>query len=105
MFTQLSQRIEALTLQIEILVDQKEIEQCLALLVERHTLLIELKATFDATKNNPELSKAFTSLLKWVQQEDAIYSAKVLDYRKQSKQESIDQVKTKKALRHYKNVT
>ncbi len=105
MFTLLSQRIRALTQQAEQLVDNKEIEQCLALLVERQRLLEELKQHLLSTEHDPELSTDFTSLLLWLQQQDAINSAKVVQFREQSKQKSVAQVKIKKALNHYKNVT
>lgn len=105
MFTQLSQRIRKLTLQAETSVERKEIELCLALLVERQNLLEQFKAQFLAKKHDPELSKAFTSLLQWIQQQDVINNAKVVKYREASKQKSVTQAKTKKALHHYKNVT
>ena len=105
MFTQLSQRIRALTLQAESCVDRKEIETCLAFLVERQTLLEECKGQFLSKDHDPELSQDFTALLLWIQQQDAIYSAKVVKFREASIQESVTQAKTKKALHHYKNVT
>jgi len=105
MFTQLCQRIRLLTLQAEELVNNKEIEQCLALLVERQSLLEQLKAQYLSVGHDPELSTTFTSLLRWIQQQDALNNAKVVQLRQESKQESVAQVKIKKALHHYKNVT
>lgn len=105
MFTQLCQRIRALTLQAEEFIDNRDIEQCLKLLVERQNLLDQLKEKFLSARHDPDISMAFTSLLEWVQQQDVINNAKVVQLRKKSKQESITQVKIKKALHHYKNVT
>lgn len=105
MFEQLSQRIRALTIQADTFVENKEIEQCLSLLIERQSLLEQLKSEFISSKSDQRISSAFTSLLLWIQQQDQISSAKVVEYRKQSKQASVTQVKIKKALHHYKNVT
>ncbi len=105
MFIQLCQRIRALTLQAEALVDNNQIEQCLALLVERQSLLEQLKEQFLSADHDPELSTTFTALLHWIQEQDAVSNARVVKFREQSKQESVAQVKVKKALHHYKNVT
>lgn len=105
MFIQLCQRIRASTLQAEALVDNKKIEQCLALLVERQSLLEQLKEQFLSADHDPELSATFTALLHWIQDQDTVNNAKVVQFREQSKQESVAQVKVKKALHHYKNVT
>lgn len=105
MLTQLCQRIRALTLQAEELVGNKQIEQCLALLVERQNLLIQLKHQFLSSESDPNLSATFTALLRWVQQQDAINIAKVMALRDQSLQDSVTQIKIKKALHHYKNIT
>ena len=105
MFNQLCQRIRDLTLQAAEFVGNKEIEQSLALLVERQRLLEQLKVQFLSTGDDPDISTNFTSLLLWIQQQDAISSAQVVQFREQSKQETVTQVKIKKALHHYKNVT
>lgn len=105
MFIQLSERIRQLTLQASELIDNNEIEQGLALLIERQTLLEQLKVKFLSTVNDPEISKVFTALLHWVQQQDEVSNAKVIQLREQSKQKTVTQVKIKKALHQYKNIT
>ncbi|MBU2869974.1 hypothetical protein [Colwellia sp. E2M01] len=103
MFNQLAENIKALTLQANRFVDDHNIEQCLTTLKDRQHLLEQYKIQLLTNKPTPECSQAFTSLLLWVQQEDAISSAKVVRYKEQSKQASVNQVKIKKALNHYKN--
>lgn len=105
MFTLLCQRIRELTLQAAELVDNNQIQQCLAILVERQSLLEQLKHQFLSSGVNPDVSNSFTSLLHWLQQQDAINEAKVIKLRDQSKQTGIAQAKIKKALHQYKNLT
>ena len=52
MFEQLSQRIRALTIQADTFVENKEIEQCLSLLIERQSLLEQLKSEFIIQKRS-----------------------------------------------------
>ena len=104
-FKELSQQIRDLTLQIKSLVDRQEIKHCLDVLIERQNLLEQLQEIFISTEKTPEYSTEFTSLLRWIQQEDAVNSAKTLQLREQSKEASVNQAKTKKALNYYKGVT
>lgn len=105
MFNQLCQDIRDLTLQAAELQSNKEIEDGLALLVKRQTLLEQLQALFISAEDNSKLYTPYTSLLLWVQKQDAINSAKIIEFREQSKHKSVHQAQIKKALNHYKNLT
>ena len=105
MFIDFCQRIRTLTIQSDEFIDNNEIELCLALLVERQYLLEQLKNLVSGDRINNEQLSAFTSLLVWIQQQDIISNLKVVQLKEQSKQASTTQVKIKKALNYYKNVT
>jgi len=105
MFIDFYQRIRTLTIQSDEFIDNNEIELCLALLVERQYLLEQLKNLVSGDPTNNEQLSAFTSLLVWIQQQDIISNLKVVQLKEQSKQASTTQVKIKKALHHYKNIT
>ena len=104
MFTERCERIRELTIQAAELVEHKDIQQCLALLVERQTLLEQLQHQVLSLNGNSDIFNTYTALLLWVQQQDTINKAKVLDLRAQSKVKSSEQVKINKALYHYKNL-
>jgi hypothetical protein len=103
MLAQLCQNIRDLTAQAAALVEDNQIELCLSILIQRQNLLDELAQyqQFSPDKN-PENTSIFIELIKWVQQEDAINSKKVVCLRAQNKQKSVTQVKINKALHHYK---
>jgi len=104
-FKELSQQIRDLTLQIKRLVHKQEIKQCLQVLIERQSLLEQLKKSSVSATKPSENSTEFTSLLRWIQQQDVTSSTKILQLREQSKEASVNQAKTKKALNYYKGVT
>jgi len=106
-FSQLSEKIRLLTLKAAELVVSEQIEHCLSVLVERQALLEELKKTYleSSQFNHDDLSLEFTELLHWVQQQDAPNIQKIAQLRDISKKDSIKQVKAKKAIHHYKNLT
>jgi hypothetical protein len=92
-------------MKISLLVSDNNIEHSLQLLIERQNLLEQLKEQFLSSDRSSGLSTDFTDLLIWIQQQDTIDSAKVMQLRDKSKQKSVDQAKIKKALHHYKNLT
>lgn len=107
MFNELSDEIRVLTLKAAELVASEQIEQCLSILVKRQALLEKLDRIYQDSSqyDRSHYSSAFTELILWVQQQDAPNSSKVMQLREQSKKDSVTQIKTKKALHHYKNLT
>lgn len=107
MFTQLSKNIRLLTLKAAELVASEQVEQCLDVLVERQALLEKLEQTYQASSPNSldEPSSAFVDLILWIQQQDAPNTAKIMQLKKQNQKDVVKQIKTKKALHHYKNLT
>jgi predicted house-cleaning noncanonical NTP pyrophosphatase (MazG superfamily) len=106
-FTLLSEKIRVLTLNTTDLVVNEQIEQCLNVLVERQALLEKLAQTYQeySQHNDDRLSAEFTELIQWIQQQDATNYHKIIKLREQSKKDSINQVKAKKAILHYKKLT
>lgn len=107
MFVLLSDKIRALTLKAADLVIEKQIEQCLSVLVERQTLLEKFAKLYQESSadKHANFTAIFTELITWVQQQDASNSSKILELREQSRKNCINQVKTKKAISHYKKFT
>lgn len=104
MFSQLCEDIRQLTLQAAELVSKNEIEQCQSVLVKRQVLLDELIHQYQASLNNEAFKLILVELIRWVQQQDAVNSAKVIKLKEDNKDSSVAQLKISKALHHYKNI-
>ncbi len=106
MHTDLFQQIRYLTQQAITFLDEDKAEQCNFALVKRQSLLEELKSKHDKYLGiNEELSEKFVALLKWIQQQDTPAIINATDKKNQTIKNSLTQIKTKKALQQYKNVT
>ncbi|XPF93795.1 hypothetical protein ACM9HF_17490 [Colwellia sp. RE-S-Sl-9] len=108
-FVELSEKIIALTEQVEQLIDNKNEEHCSALLSQRHSLLVELheKVTQEANKNDTvdiEMMDNYHHFLTTIQQRDNVYLTH-LDAAKKEVMKALSlQVVGTKAVSAYKNV-
>lgn len=115
MYTQLFKEIKGLTKQAVELVESNKIEQCNNILVKRQLLLEKVALNYEeiqeyspqdnsASENKKIYTKHFIELIRWVQQHDHPAIIDIKHKQEQSKERSMTQIKTKKALQQYRKL-
>jgi len=105
METQLFEKIKDQTLQAIELAESNKIEQCNVVLSSRQKTLEKLQHNYLSRLSEKDVyRKNLIELFLWIQKTDAPIII-ALEYKKEeSKQKSLVQNKTNKALKHYKNM-
>lgn len=108
-FVEPSEKIIALTEQVEQLIDNKNEENCSTLLAQRHNLLVELHENViqEANKNSvvdSDMMNKYHHFLRTIQQRDNIYLTRLDTAKKEVIKELSLQVVGTKAVSAYKNV-
>lgn len=105
MYIQLSQQIRDLTIQAAGFVNENKIEKCLEILIKRQTLLENLIQEYkSATEIDQAFKQCVIELITWIQEQDLVNNNKVITLRELSKENTVKQRKTTKAIQHYKNI-
>jgi hypothetical protein len=105
METQLFEVIKAQTLQAIELAESNEIEQCNVVLSSRQKSLEKLQFDYLSDLNVKAIyTQKLIELFIWIQKKDAPIKINLENKKEEFKQRFLVQNKTKKALKHYKNM-